>query len=269
MPKTFFLFCFLFSCSVVFSQTPFEGKIIFKLTTEEENQSGRLELLYGKDKIKGEMKRSGPEAKKDDIIIIDFSKGIIYEINDSAKKYSIRQLKSPDNNLFVNYRKTEMKKMILGQPCSAFSFIDTTEKSDFIGDMDFMFWYADSLFYPVNEKYMHSDDIPIFTNGKNIGMGMTAKMKVIDKATFFDLQPIEIIPMPLADSLFTLPRSYILKQEELEEGKKTIDPGSIPAEDIEVKMRKIEEIKSGDAPPPPPPPPPAPASAKKKKKGKS
>ncbi len=268
MPKAVFLFCFLFSRAVVFSQAPFEGKIIYKMTGDDENQSGMAEVLYGKQKIKGAVKKSSAEAKQDDIIIIDFSKGIFYRINDSAKNYSARQLKNDStNSIFVRYHKTEMKRNILGQHCSSFSFIDTTQRKSLIGDMDFLFWYSDSLYYPVSQQYINSDDIPMFTNGKNIGMGVKMEMDILGKRTVVNLEPVQIQAMLLPDSLFDLPKGYILKKEEFEEGGKTIDVGSKLVENVEIKISEIKSV--GSPPPPPPPPPPNPASGKKKKKGKS
>jgi len=256
MLKTLFLFCFLLSCSMAFSQTPFEGKISYKLAAENEHESGTIEVLYGNQKIKGSFKKNSLEFNDHHVILIDFLKGIIYDINDSTKSYTAKSLKNkPDMDFISRYNKSGIKKNILGQTCSSFSLVDTTNKGEFFGDMEFIFWYADSLYFIVSEEYLNSDDMIIFTNGKNIGMGMTMKTEDLGKNTFFNLEPVKIEAMPLADSLFELPAGYVLKKT----GEQQPGTGLQKEESFEIKL---SEIKS-DGPPPLPPPP------KKKKKGKS
>ncbi len=255
---------FLFSCFSLFPQIPFEGKITYKLTTESDDRSGVIEVFYGKQKIKGILKNAGIKLKKANIMLIDFSNNLLYEIDDSTKSYTVDSIgiKSA-NSLFSRYQLSGKKKNILQKPCSEFYYIDTVS-DDIVRNLDFLFWYADSLYFPVNDKYLGSDEIVMFTNGKNIGMGMAMKMEIFKKETFLNLQPIQIEPRQLADPLFDLPAGYTLKKKD--SLQKSRESGYI--EQGNNYTIEMSEIKVEEAPPPPPPPPPPPVQAKKKRKHK-
>lgn len=216
MKKFILLFIVIFFAALAFSQTVFQGKVIHKFITERDNETGTVEVFYGNLKIKG-VKKITPPVKgieiNDDVLIIDFSKGVSYHVNPVTKTYRADSLKNKRPNAFPALVKDSRKNTkILNQSCSAF-VLDTTAKNAgaFIKNMDFLFWYADSLNFPIDEQYINSDDLGMFTNGKTIGMGLTVTLDLNQNKKTLSLIPISVEPMQLPDSLFEIPRDYILE----------------------------------------------------------
>lgn len=174
MKKILLPFLSILFISAIFSQIPFEGKITHKITSELENQSGIIEMFYGKQKVRGIANDSNLE-RNSDITIFDFAKGLKYHIHPLEKTYTIDSLdrKSP-NNFFNSFIKTGKHNTISSHYCSAFAITDTIKDDN--ENMHFIFWYADSLYFPINNQYINSSEIFAFTNGKNIGMGMDLSM---------------------------------------------------------------------------------------------
>jgi hypothetical protein len=194
----------------LFAQTQFEGKVTHTFKTELDNETGTIEVFYGNQKIKGLKKIKGKENENGtDDLVIDFSKGILYKINAAAKTYSADTFINKTNTVFGTLTKLSGKnKIILDHSCSAFTI---TDKNEAIGGMDFLFWYADSLYFVVDEKYLQSDEAALFTNGKTIGMGISVTMQAANAKMVFGLTPSLIEPMHLPDSVFEIPKEYILE----------------------------------------------------------
>jgi hypothetical protein len=213
MKKIFPFVLLLFITPAVFSQTIFMGKVTHQFKSDKENESGTVEVFYGDQKIKGIKKTRGKEnqARTDDILI-DFSKGTIYHINALKKTYKADTLTNKSVNMLGGQLyPTKKNKMVLNYSCSAFALSDTGK---FGTGMDFLFWYADSLYYPVNEKYLHADEVLLFTNGKTIGMGVAIGSELYGEKIVIGMNPLAVEAISLPDSLFEIPKDYVLEKYE-------------------------------------------------------
>ncbi|MGG9964620.1 hypothetical protein [Ferruginibacter sp. SUN106] len=196
----------------LFAQTQFEGKVTHTFITERENETGTIEVFYGNQKIKGLKKIKGKENENGtDDLVIDFTKGILYKINAVTKTYSADTFINKKNTVFGTLLKLPGKnKTILDHSCSAFT-ITGNGKNEFMGEMDFLFWYADSLYFTIDEKYLQSDEVTLFTNGKTIGMGISVTTQAGNIKQVFELIPAQVEPMHLPDSLFEIPGDYTVE----------------------------------------------------------
>jgi hypothetical protein len=200
----------LISGSLVFSQSPFEGKVTHKLNDESKAKSGNIEIYYGKQKLKGILVSNDTNETGKDDLLMDFSKGLVYHINTREKTYRFDSINNKHSeNLPPLFASKSNNKTILGHHSSAYSTMDTA-KTDMAGDFKMMFWYADSLSFPVDEKNMNSDLIA-FTNGKTICMGMFMQLDLGDGAKGFEIKPVLIEPMHLPESVFEIPGDYTLE----------------------------------------------------------
>jgi hypothetical protein len=253
MRKLFLFLTYLLFSALIFSQTVFEGKVKHSLTAEKLNQKGTVEVFYGNQKIKGKIYMPAEEGIKEDEILIDFSKGILYHLYPLKKTYHLTHLKNKISS-FPNLPATTQKKIILNLSCTSF-FLKDTAKSEWMGEMDIMFWFADSLYFPVSEEYLTSDEIPLFTNGKTIGMGMNINMPFEGKdKNIFILTPTSIEKGAIPDSIFQIPINYKLLSDNSSTGDSILkdDPDSFIKTKIEVVDLEMVEIK-GETPTPPPP----------------
>ena len=201
--------------SLAFAQTAFTGKVTHIFKNDQEKESGTIEIFYGDQKVRGIKKLALPKKDDDnDDIMIDFSKGVIYHINPFQKTYSVDTMKArPASTFPLLVAEPSKNTTVLNHHCSAF-IVNDNDKTGFMDNMNFLFWYADSLYFPVNEKNLLSDEISLFTNGKTIGMGIAITMQEAGNKKIFGLTPVAIEPMALPDSLFEVPKDYVLETTE-------------------------------------------------------
>ncbi len=104
-------------------------------------------------------------------------------MNNRNKTYCEVLLKRPSFDSITKLKldiTTELKpypgknKRIMGYNCSAYIIVDATEASPEMRmpRMAIYIWYADSLFYTIDEDYKNANSIEKVTNRKNVGMGM-------------------------------------------------------------------------------------------------
>jgi len=212
MKKTFLSLYLLLLTPAVFSQLPFTGKVTHLFKNDEEDENGTVEVFYGNQKVRGIKKLAHPKHDYDnDDLLIDFSKSVIYHINPLQKTYSIDTMKAgPASTFPLLVAEPSKNTTILNRHCSAFT-VNDKEKMGFMDNMGFLFLYADSLYFPVNEKKLLSDEIALFTNGKTIGMGIAITMQEGGNKKIFGLTPVAIEPMAVPDSLFEVPKDYVLE----------------------------------------------------------
>lgn len=135
----------------------------------------------------------------------------MYNINHLNRTYKIDSIKNKMSHSFPSFVPIpEKNKLILNRSCSAFS-LDSSKKNVFTDKMNFLFWYADSLHFSVDDKYLISDDMAVFTNGKTICMGIKIIIDDHNVKKTAELTPVLVTPMHLADSIFEIPADYILE----------------------------------------------------------
>jgi hypothetical protein len=243
-----------------FSQVLFEGKVTHLVTTQEGAIPDTLEIFYGKQKIISVSKAGKPGRTVGDDIIIDFSKELVYYINVSKKTYTKNSLRYDLSEMFLNFfRKTGEQKTILNYRCSAYTISDSgkIEKNK---DIDLLFWYSDSLFYPLSKKYKHSPELYNFTNGETIAMGITMSF---GRSSKIAMVPVLVQRMELNEALFEIPIGYTLRND----NPSNSNLGLITIKDsISDAKLEVDKTKNISIPPPPPPfPPPLPKEKNKKK----
>ncbi|MES2849231.1 MAG: DUF4412 domain-containing protein [Bacteroidota bacterium] len=240
------------------AQKNFEGKIIYENTIPRLGKS-TTEIYFGNQKLKIR-ELSGQKSGYPEERITDFLKGIAYWINDSSKTYyeflvpkrlsdSIMELKIDSLTKLKPF--PEKNKRILGYNCTAYTLGNISEP---IPEMRMprvaiYMWYADSLFYTIDNMYKHGTDIEKATNGRNVGMGMEINIGPDSSLQKIISEPVSIISEAFPDSVFLIPAGYSLTSEK--EFMQSKMSGN-----LEVVDTQIAEVRQEDSPPPPPPPPP-------------
>lgn len=211
MKKYFLLSAFALVSVVSFCQLPFEGKIVYKMVDGEKMKEASIEAWFGKGKIKAIVNETNEDRKPKEDLLIDFTNGIIYYLDTDNKTYRIDSLANKKS--FPGLTKTPAKnKTITGYPATAYGTIDTSD-SEFLGKMEMNFWYADSIYFPVDSKYNFYEMIPIFSNGTNIGLGMEMNLGISSPEKSFTITALSVTPMQLSDSDFILPQDYTIEEE--------------------------------------------------------
>jgi hypothetical protein len=80
-------------CFNAFNQTQFEGKIIYKATGTEKNDSGYLTIYFSKPGIRLELVEAKRPGKNVEAIIINLDSGKIFNLNPDEKKFKESLLK--------------------------------------------------------------------------------------------------------------------------------------------------------------------------------
>lgn len=204
-------FCLLFTipifCPGVFAQKSFEGRIVYRFTQPNENKIGSIEAFFGKKKIFAHITDSSKDAIKNDILL-DFENGGFYSINRTTKEYSKEKITDQKRSVFPGLSRTPgREKTVLGLRCSAYTGTDSSAPATAIA------WYADSLHFFFDEKYVTNEMLPVFGNGKNIAMGFEVNTKKLSRTVHLISTPILIEAKEFPDSLFILPVGYKLKWE--------------------------------------------------------
>ena len=207
MKKTAVAVILLFAFTNISAQNNFEGKIIYKLTSPEKGTgNGIIETYFGKQKIRVYVKENELSGRDD--LLLDFEKGIVHYINTISKTYKTDSLSNRKKRSMPTLNSSPAgNKIISGYSCSAFSFTDTS-KSDFMGDMFFSVWYADSLLFNISDEQKDYEMVPMFTNGTSVGMGMEMGMGKEKKKITMSLVPLSITFQVLPDSIFNISGDY-------------------------------------------------------------
>lgn len=193
------------SGNFVFAQKSFEGKVTYKFQEATGKSEMRMDAYFGKQKIKAILKESDSIKNGKDDLLIDFTKGIIYHLNSTNKTYRADSMKNfTVQGMPAVTPASGKSKNILGYHATEFTGLDTS-KSEFMVQMNFTIWYADSLYFPFDKAYANKDMIPMFGNGSTISMGME-----IDK--YFLMTPVSVEPQSLPGSIFSVPADYLQEQ---------------------------------------------------------
>ena len=211
MKKISLPFLLLICSFSMYAQAPIEGKVTHKLTAETETKSGLIEIFYGKKKIKGVIRQNDDKESGKDDLLLDFNQGLVYHLNAVDKTYRVdTMIGKTVNTLSALTPLAEKNKVKLGVSTSAFSIKDTSNMNP-LGNMTMEFWYADSLMFPIEEKYLGSDESVLFTNGKTIGMGLIMNFELGESKKTFELEPVLIEPGNLPDSIFEIPGDFVME----------------------------------------------------------
>jgi hypothetical protein len=154
-----------------FSQKQFEGTIVYKLHSEQEQkEDGQLTILFGKNAIKLKMEdKSGPDK---DILLIRIDSGKLYTMNTEEKTYRAKRLIEKEKN-----EVTLTNKKIAGFNTSAVDLSGGNSVNGLMGSFLHAgtadFYVADSLFYFLPEKYKLAPNIElIFIHNDRIALGV-------------------------------------------------------------------------------------------------
>jgi hypothetical protein len=212
-------FLFLLSVSFLtaitaFSQKQFEGTIVYKLHSAEDKEDGQLTILFGKNAVRLKMLEKNAIDKQELIVRID--SGRVYTLNTEEKTFRSRKLLEKKNNA-ANFP----ARNISGFTASP---LDASNNSamGLIGGLftgrTIIFYVADSLFYPVPDKYSSNPEL-LFSQGGKIALGLEIKrankFQDDDKGVLDTLLSAEITVEatsikwgPINESEFSIPDDY-------------------------------------------------------------
>lgn len=153
-----------------FSQQPFEGTITYRLHSGEKKEDGQLTILFGKNSVRLKMMEKGAVDKEELLIRIDSGK--LYTLNIEEKTFRTKKLleKKKDSVALA-------PKNIAGFTASPKDVSDHSAMG-LIGGLfaghKIVFYVADSLFYPVPDKYLSNAEF-IFSHDNRIALGLEIK----------------------------------------------------------------------------------------------
>jgi hypothetical protein len=178
---------------ITFSQTSFEGKVVFDVT-EKGNQ--HFIDYYAKDKI---FKMGIPE--KGGSVIFDSQKFKMYVIMDEQKMYMENSMMPMSTGSFGSISKTGETKNILGYDCEKFLFEQKKTKGEA--------WMTKELgafmFFMDSQTEMPDWQSEVLDAGY-FPLQVTQYDKNGNVASIFNVK--EVTPMELSSDLFVVPSSY-------------------------------------------------------------
>lgn len=248
--RTLILVFILLSSQLAFTQKNFEGKIVYDCSIPGLDKAS-TEIYFGKQKIKIIETTNSGFKQSSESRIIDFQRGITCWINDTSKTYYETLLtRKPFDSITDLKPYPEKNQEIMGYNCSAYAlgdFIESTPDPEMrLPSMRIYMWYADSLFYHVDERYKNAKGIEKATNGIQVGMGMEIHIGNDSSKELITSLPLSIVASSIHDSVFWVPDGYTLTSEKdfIQNISKTMEVADI----------EIAAVKQEDSPPPPPPP---------------
>jgi hypothetical protein len=219
-----------FFCLGSIAQDNFEGKITYRMSFSMDKENTTIEALFGDQKIKVLVKQASPKPNDKEDLILDFKNGFFYKITNHNKTYTIDSFKKSNGDIFKSPESlvpfTEKNIILLGYQSSAFT-LPVVEKSSLpFENTTATFWYADSLWYRIPEKYASVQMVPLFTNGTSVGFGMKLVIQLEqnkNESSEFTILAVE--PKKIPDSLLELPPGYTLASDNnvFEESQSTAD----------------------------------------------
>jgi hypothetical protein len=241
----------LFFFLQISAQDNFEGIISYKVNFPGEKDAATMKAFFGKQKIKILVNQGSAKPTNKEDLILDFSNGIYYNINNISKSYSIDSIKKSDKDLLQSIHSLvplpKQNKIQVGFKTSAFTLPLIEKTAMPFENAAATIWYADSLFYKIPEKYASVAMVVLFTNGNTVGFGMKLTMQTDQKKLdSFELTPIAVEQRSIPDSLLDLPIGYILSNAfESLKGQETIDSvKSVPADTIAVPSQRVKDINN-------------------------
>lgn len=220
------------------AQQNFEGKIVYESYTGNKKDSAEMVAIYGKNKVQVTNRKFKRNKTEESIVILDFDKGLRYDINPMTKTYVIDSFLMGDKAV-SSLQRTSDTARILSYRVN--SYVEDTLV--FGLKMKTTLWFSPDLKYIVPEKYAGFAHAP--QSGDNnicwLGLSIVYRMQsVVEGAEkTMSVQAIQVIPGPVDDNSLVVPDSYTLKT--------TKEPP------FKIEM---DEIEAPPIPPPPPPPPP-------------
>lgn len=170
--KILFTILTIITALASFAQQPFQGTIVYKLHSNEDAKKpdALVTVQFGKDGLKLKLE-SGGKAEKDEILIrIDSAK--VYTLNTESNTYTVKRLY--EKTLVEENAKT---KMIAGHSASP-DYITDYPLGAAYGSMfrnnSVVVYVADSLFYPVPEKFRSNFELS-FVKDNKIVLGVIIK----------------------------------------------------------------------------------------------
>lgn len=251
MVKVLIIFCLLFNHHTLYSQKDFEGYIDYevrdpfraRLNKEKfgaDADSSPVEsarIYFSPNRIRMDSKESN---RKQLTVIIYLDSGKIYSSEKSSNKFTLRKLEETSPlppvgaEIIAGYRATpdlyDSRFIPLYQ--------DRT-----------IFWYADSLFFHIPEKYAGDDELIMVRNNRIMLKGWIFSKRYIsvDEESMDTTRIIarKVTPTVNPPSLFNLPKDAII-------------------DSVYNSVIELEQLPSETPIPPPPPPPHQPVPKTKK-----
>jgi hypothetical protein len=179
--KTLFAIAIMFTTSVTFGQLrPFEGTIVYRVHMDGEEDDAQVTATFGKNAIRISVTDKGGD-KDVQTILLRLDSGKVYFVEMREKQYMTMNL--------GEYKKptTELKpKTIAGYTSRPFEIIPNPG-SMLLGKQlrggSAIFFQADSLYFPVPDKYAMNPELMMVQNNRII---LAAEIQAADRSRFDD-----------------------------------------------------------------------------------
>lgn len=198
--------------ATAFSQTPFQGKVVYNLHTPQEKTDALLTAYFGNGRIRLEFAEKG-KTPDNDIIVVTLDSGQVIHLRLGAQTFTTKKLVARD---LTNYK----DKTILGYSTSPKA--NPTSFGDGMTELfnQSVFYVANDLFFPVPEKYRGNTElIMVHENrlvlGAEIVFGPNRYKRELSASDSAELErnrlsaeAIDVKPFHPEDSLFTVPVNF-------------------------------------------------------------
>ena len=214
MKKFLILLISFFIIVSVNAQKNFQGEITYRLhASNEDKGDAELKILFGVNKLKLRFKEKEEYEKEDLLVLLDSA--AMFTVNKETKTYT----KKPLN---VN---TPASKQFSKKSFAGYSSTPLIQENNGLGNIlgglmgtsDIVFYLADSLYYNIPAAFIGNQElIAIQKNKIVLGAEINIKNPYNDsedssskKANLITVEAIEIIPMIINESEFSIPADYV------------------------------------------------------------
>ncbi|MET0638349.1 MAG: hypothetical protein ABWZ25_20130 [Chitinophagaceae bacterium] len=212
----------IFSSGVVFTQTPFEGRIDYLLTSRDSTVQIFMSGYFSGRKIFIQtklLKVPGGEENKEEKLLLDFENGFLDRINDQEKQI-VRQLmtgpaaqKDLPPLIRTEQTSTLQQYKTVAYQTPEFSPEESKDSVKINMAVQVRIWYAEDLLFEVPEEMKLVQMVPLFSNG-HIALASSIKIGKDEKEMLLNTRATEVRPGRLAPVLFQVPHDYRIDVED-------------------------------------------------------
>jgi hypothetical protein len=217
--RTIILSILLAGSLTMHSQQNFTGTIFYKMVSADNSATSDMQVWFAKDKIKviRQVVKVSEEINMDDeMMIIDFSKAVLYRVSDKTKTIrEINLLGTGKRNDTGMMTQTTATSTVAGYKCRLSKSEVQKIGDEPLQEKEILIWYAKDLVYQIPPSLAELQMIPAFTNGY-IALKTQMKLSAGNLKMQLNTTAVKVSPDPagVPDSVFVLPVGYTTIKEE-------------------------------------------------------
>lgn len=251
--KQVFITLLAFCCTQAFAQTPFEGKVVYRIQSPKEKGEATITSYFGKQKLRMEFTEPGKGTDKE-IIVVELDSGHVLTLNTELKQFKVKPLQrrvalvaAPKQ--IAGYAATPQQNQTMFNGTTAGLFGQS------------IFYVANDLFFPVPPQYKgNSELVTVFDDKVVLGADIRftenlygRELAATDSAEMersrFYAEAVEVKQYHPHDSLFAVPSGYSLQAEvTYVDSTAMVDTAAMPLMDSVVLMPQKHIGKKKKAP---------------------